>query len=254
MKSSYQSSFLFLFIVTVTALPAPVRQETGINIRSGPATRHFLITRSIGMPDARFEHNLLVPREPKDASKAAQDKKQVQQAAQTQAQNKGQDMAIKGAETAVKDAAKKAAVAVGTTIAVAAVPVLGEVIDVAKTLANIVEEIVGAVEKINQAAHAKESQFTKDIVTKAYGGNSKWNYLMINEKLKQNVKMQGTEGKEWAVGQRKVSPAGVEPVTYHFYTFGAATVTDNGDEGYLNWAWTGNFKRDGKTVTFTKPA
>ncbi|MBM6402841.1 hypothetical protein JQN72_01095 [Phycicoccus sp. CSK15P-2] len=41
--------------------------------------------------------------------------------------------------------------------------------------------------------------------------------------------------------------------TFRVWVFDSATVTNNGDGGYINWAFRGWFDRDGSTVHFRRP-
>ncbi|CAF9904553.1 hypothetical protein IMSHALPRED_000104 [Imshaugia aleurites] len=54
--------------------------------------------------------------------------------------------------------------------------------------------------------------------------------------------------------QQLVCKTPTQTLSYDCYIFDSGTFTLKGDGGYLNWAFTGNFTRNGNTVTFKKPA
>ncbi|MCJ1328675.1 hypothetical protein MMC10_005352 [Thelotrema lepadinum] len=49
-------------------------------------------------------------------------------------------------------------------------------------------------------------------------------------------------------------PASKSKLSYSCYIFDSGPFQLQGDGGYLNWAFTGNFVRDKNKVTFSKPA
>jgi len=176
------------------------------------------------------------------ASRGKDDKKQqveqqIKDKAKDKAEDKAKDVAIK---TGVKVGAKIAASVTG-----AAIPGVGEIVEVAQMVESVVELVVGAIKHALAEDRAKDEKFTNDIVSQAFAKNGKWNYLAINEKLKQSVKMQGTEGKDWGVTERKIK-GHFATMKYYFYHFQEGTVENKGDGGYLNWAFIGTFQRFGK--------
>lgn len=137
-------SLLFILIFTATAIPAPILRESGIDLRSEFAD--ISTTRSIGSSaesiDTRMEHDFLAPRVPKDDSHK---KQQAKQDAKQQAQDTGKKVAEKVGE--------KAAIAVGGMVAAAAVPVVGEIVQVAKVFETIIEGVIGAIKKASAEDH-----------------------------------------------------------------------------------------------------
>jgi len=238
---------LFVLVLAVNAIPAPISRETAIDVRSEPADIAMRSSGPTAQPiEARAEHDLLFPRAPRDDSNQKQKLKQ-----------QAEDAAKKKAEDVAKKVGEKVATQVATTVLTAAlgpVPLVGEIVGAAKAIASVVEAVVGAFEKLSAEDHDKESKFTQDVVGQAYAKNNKWNYLMINEKLKQSVKMEGKQGTDWTVGEREIK-IHFGKQKYHFYTFGAGFIENKGDGGFLNWAWNQSpfYTRDGHKVTFRKP-
>jgi len=190
-------------------------------------------------------------------------KQDVKQQAGQQVKDKAKEELEKAGKKAAIKVGEKVAVAIAGTVAAAAVPVVGEIVQVAKMVEQVVELIVGAIKAAVKADHEKEAKFTQDIVGQAFNKNNKWNYLAINEKIHQKVNMVGQKDKDWGFTERVIS-IHFGKMKYYFYHFGNGTVENDGDGGYINWAFIGNFQRiDKKTgkpdpehgmlVKFTKP-
>jgi len=111
----------------------------------------------------------------------------------------------------------------------------------------IVNAIKGAIEKDKQ----RRNDWTPRFIAQFSAKYPKQNAIMCH--TKHDVHWEGIEGKDWGKTTAKFKPKLGLPVKYDVYWGGAGTFTNKGDGGYLNWAFTGNFKRDGNKVQFYKP-
>jgi hypothetical protein len=106
--------------------------------------------------------------------------------------------------------------------------------------------------QINQLIVQNQNRggFVKQASEVAYGlYKQKYNVMVFN--TSQNYDASGLQG------VKKRLPANYQGVPYVVFIFKSGTFVNQGDGGFINWAFQGNWKRSGnqnKTVTFTDPA
>ncbi|KAK5122221.1 hypothetical protein LTR85_004131 [Meristemomyces frigidus] len=120
---------------------------------------------------------------------------------------------------------------------------LGPLIGVVPKIAT---SVVGGIQG-NNADKEFRNGWTQQQLSVVSGQNSGKNIMIVYPKHTANF--QGSQQQQLQCQ----TPNNKQTISYDCYVFDSGNFELQGDGGYLNWAFTGNFKRDGNKVTFMKP-
>lgn len=89
------------------------------------------------------------------------------------------------------------------------------------------------------------SGFVKNLMNSAfYTARQRYNVMVCNLSLNYDSQLESVVFYRSAV---------YDGVTYGIWVFEKGTFTNNGDGGWINWAFTGRYQRNGRIVRFSKP-
>lgn len=108
-------------------------------------------------------------------------------------------------------------------------------------------DVLGIVNKIQSAVNDTQDRgsFVKNLMESTYyAAGQQYNVMVFNlgENYQHNFNNVVFYGSSVYSG-----------LTFGIWAFDSGTFVNQGDGGYINWAFQGVFNRNGNTVTFTKP-
>ncbi|KAF6752598.1 ectomycorrhiza-regulated small secreted protein [Ephemerocybe angulata] len=115
---------------------------------------------------------------------------------------------------------------------------------VAKGIEAIVKLIKGRIEHDK----TERGKFTLHFVQEAHRKNPKFNWLIVHTAHTKDFV--GKEGVGWGHRHQEFPVSFSKTIGYEIYYFKKGSFDLKGDGGYLNWAFSGNFKKNGKHVDF----
>ncbi|KAG6920223.1 hypothetical protein DXG01_004992 [Tephrocybe rancida] len=129
--------------------------------------------------------------------------------------------------------------------------IVGAIVRVA---AKIIETIVGKVKEAIERDKKARGEFTHFVVEEGRKSHPQFNWIAIHTKHRTNFK--GVRGTDWDHSHKEFDVKVGGTIGYEVYYLREGEVWNNGDGGWLNWAFAGVFTREGKGgkhVIFTKP-
>lgn len=111
-----------------------------------------------------------------------------------------------------------------------------------KLASSVVSGIQG-----NNADKEFRNGWTQQQLTTVSGQNAGKNIMIVLPKHTETF--QGSKQQQLLCQ----TPNDKQTLSYDCYIFDSGDFELQGDGGYLNWAFTGNFKRNGNKVSFSKP-
>ena len=112
---------------------------------------------------------------------------------------------------------------------------------------NIYVDVLGIAETVSDAVHADQDRgaFVKNLMESTYCAvGEQYNVLVFN--LGQSYQDRLNEVKFYG-------SATYQNLTFGIWVFERGEFTNQGDGGWINWAFRGWFERDGNTVKFNIP-
>ncbi|KAF5335675.1 hypothetical protein D9611_009690 [Ephemerocybe angulata] len=119
---------------------------------------------------------------------------------------------------------------------------------VVKLVAKGIEAIVNVIKGRIEHDKAERGKFTLHFVQEAHRKNPNFNWLIVH--TAHTKKFAGKEGKDWGHRHQEFSVSFSKTIGYEIYYFKKGSFDLKGDGGYLNWAFNGKFKRNGKHIDF----
>ncbi|GLB37705.1 hypothetical protein LshimejAT787_0407560 [Lyophyllum shimeji] len=120
--------------------------------------------------------------------------------------------------------------------------------------AKIIEKVVSKVLQTIEKDKKRRGEFTKFVVDEGRKSQPGFNWIACHTKHRTQFK--GTKGVDWGHQHKEFDVSFHKTVGYEIYYVKEGEFWNQGDGGYLNWAYSGYFHADGpgnKHVVFTRP-
>ncbi|KAG6840758.1 hypothetical protein C0991_004608 [Blastosporella zonata] len=129
--------------------------------------------------------------------------------------------------------------------------IIGAIIRVAE---KVIELIVSKVKEAIAHDKLERAKFTVHVCDMGRADHKEFNWMVIH--TKHRTKFEGTKGKDWDHSHKEFDVKIGGTIGYEVYYTREGQLWNNGDGDYINWAYEGFWKADGKGnkhVTFTRP-